>query len=303
VGGLILTSITGILLIGGSAYAFYRWSWNALYGCIPFALAIIVVHGFVAAINGELVASSLSAIVLGGAAGVTLRFKKPLHFFILAASLGATAIFATNYYYLKAVKNVDLFAESQQRFIAYVQNSPAGVDQKKKEEMLRQIEESMTVIRDLVPFSYFLNSLIFSAFAFLVLRMLARKFTNGAITGGKGLEYFRMDDRLIYVLIAGWAAFLMVDKTRFHTLNMAALNTALIFSFLYIVQAMGIIKFFAMKKNIPVWVIPLGALMLISLFAQLLLFFAVMLASLGAIDFWADFRKLETPGGAAGSDE
>jgi hypothetical protein len=140
-------------------------------------------------------------------------------------------------------------------------------------------------------------------FAFLVLRMLARKFTNGAITGGKGLEYFRMDDRLIYVLIAGWAAFLMVDKTRFHTLNMAALNTALIFSFLYIVQAMGIIKFFAMKKNIPVWVIPLGALMLISLFAQLLLFFAVMLASLGAIDFWADFRKLETPGGANGPEE
>jgi uncharacterized protein YybS (DUF2232 family) len=301
VGLFLLTSLAGLSLLCAAAYASYRWSWKALYALLPAIAAGLLFYNRLSATGPEVYAMLASSTIVGAAAGLTFRLRRPIQFFILTAALGATALYSANYYFLKTARGTDLFAQSRDRLVQYIQAAPTGTDQAKRDELLSQIDRTMEFIKDMVPFSYFLNVLTFSMLLFLVMRMALRKMSGGAITSGAGLEFFRLNDYMIFILIGGWLAFLLVEKSKFSALHTAGFNVALIFSFLYVIQALGIIKYYFLRKNLPILLLPLGIVFVLSFFTQFLLFLVIILASVGAIDFWADFRRFEHPG--AGGDE
>jgi len=296
VGSLAITSLAGLVVILSSAYAFFRWNSRGFFFIAPIAVIGIVFYNQLFSINSELLASLLASAVIGGAAGYTLKNKRSLQFFLLIAALGSTGVFTSNFYYLKAAKNVDLFTESRSSFVNYLNRSTEGMGDEKKKELVRQIDQSLEIVRDLVPFSYFLNSLLFAAFTFIVMRMFARRLYDSADIDTKGLEHFRLNDYFIFALIGGWLVFLLVDATASRWIHAAGFNTALIFTFLYLIQAFGIIKFFLLKRKLPMFLLPLIIIMSIVLLNQYVLIAAILLASFGAIDFWADFRKLSSSG-------
>jgi len=62
---------------------------------------------------------------------------------------------------------------------------------------------------------------------------------------------------------------------------------------LYLMQAIGIAKFLLARKGLPRFLLPIGLLAVLFFGVEAALFVSIILASLGALDFWADFRKLE----------
>ena len=107
---------------------------------------------------------------------------------------------------------------------------------------------------------------------------------------------FRLNDYFIFVLIAGLAAFrsqLLIDKSNYSVLYSAGLNIALVAALLYFMQALGVVKFFMIKRGVPGYVLPLAAAgMLIHGHVRSRCSCLIMLAGVGALDVWADFRKL-----------
>ena len=90
----------------------------------------------------------------------------------------------------------------------------------------------------------------------------------------------------------GWLVVLLVDKREYSIIYIFGLNIALIFSVLYLIQSVGVIRFFFRKKGLPQFLIPLSFFIILFLGSNFILFFFIILIGVGAIDFWADFRKL-----------
>ena len=108
----------------------------------------------------------------------------------------------------------------------------------------------------------------------------------------KSLEYYRMNDYLIFLFIGFWALFLILDSDLSPQINILSLNIALMLSILYAIQALGIIKFFLIRKGLPVFLLPVLVVSLIMLGIPAFTFAAILLTGLGTLDLWADFRKL-----------
>lgn len=284
---LLVASLAGLSLVVASTLIFFRFSWLALFFFVPAALAGLLLYR----VNPEYYAAFLGAMVIGGTAGMSFRGKKPFQFYLVTASLAVTLVFTANYYGLKMLGNIDLFAQSRNQFVEFIQRSE--LPDAKKQELAVRLDSSMEVMRDIVPFSYFLNGLFFAAVSFFVLRHITRRFSGEALEGTRGIEFFRLHDYFIFTVIGGWLGFLLIDGAAWRIPYALALNVALIFSMLYVVQAWGIIKFFMMKRGIPLFVLPLALFIVVSVFVEILVFFLIIFASIGAIDFWADFRKLE----------
>jgi hypothetical protein len=128
-----------------------------------------------------------------------------------------------------------------------------------------------------------------ASFSFLLMKKIFMKKQG---EGVRSLELFRLNDYFIFSLIAGWGIFLLLDKNQFPVITVMALNIALAASVLYIIQALGIIKFFIIKKGMPVIMLPLVILTLLILGPSILVFSMILLIGLGTLDLWGDFRKL-----------
>jgi len=285
---LLIASLAGLGLVVASTLLFHRLSWKALFIFVPGAVLGLPLYR----VDPEYYASFLGAIAIGCAAGMTFRENRSFQFYLVAASLAVTLIFSVNFYVLKHAAGIDLFERSRSQFVEYVRSSE--LPEEKKKEISERLDASMGAFRDIVPFSYFLNGLFFSAIAFFVLRHVTARFSGKPAGAGEGIEYFRLHDYFIFTVILGWLGFLLVEGEAWHALEAASLNVALVFSMLYVVQAVGIAKFILMKRGIPLFILPLVLFVLISVFVELLVFFLIIFASIGAIDFWADFRKLES---------
>ena len=70
------------------------------------------------------------------------------------------------------------------------------------------------------------------------------------------------------------------------------MNIALIASVFYFIQAIGVIKFYILKKGWPTYTLPMMFMMILVLGGGGIVFFSVLLAGFGSLDLWADFRKL-----------
>lgn len=97
------------------------------------------------------------------------------------------------------------------------------------------------------------------------------------------LSRWKIPDKTVWLFIASVAIILTTPKA----VRILALNIFIILIFLYLLQGLSIVSFFFKKKNVP---------QLLRIFGYLLIFIQqflpLLVAGLGLVDVWADFRKL-----------
>jgi hypothetical protein len=233
----------------------------------------------------------------------TFKNNKGLRFFIFVSSLSITLICTFNHYYLKNIKNIDILVNSKNVFIQSLNQN--NIPDNERSQMIQKINETINIAEYVVPFFYFLDALIFSLLGFYFFKYVfykqnkisksvsINKNENDKEIIFEGIEIFKVTEYLIYVFIAGWFVVLLVDRSKNNYLYLAGLNIALILSSFYLIQAFGIIKFILHKKGIPFSLVPAIILLFLFFGTEYLIFILIILSSIGAIDFWADFRKLE----------
>ena len=237
----------------------------------------------------------VSLIIISASAVFTFRNNKNLRFFIFVSSLSITLICTFYHYYLKNIESVDALLSHKNTIIDLLSLN-AGADSDKV-----QITQMVNEIIDLlVPFVYFLDAFIYSLIGFYIIRYFINR--NNKTTNNKagkeqilseGIERFKVTDYLIFLFIAAWSVVLLVDRSMNYYLYMAGLNISLMLSSFYLIQAFGIIKFLLKKKSIPFTLLPAVILLLLFFGMEYFIFVLIILSSIGAFDFWADFRKLE----------
>jgi len=214
------------------------------------------------------------------------------------SSLSITFIFTFNHYYLKNFKNIDLLMNSKEGLIDILNGN--NISDSDKKQIIQNVNETIDIVENVVPFAYFLNAFVLSFFGFYFIKYVFYKQNKGennnTSNGGinfEGIERFKVTEYLIFLFIAGWFVVLLVDRSKNYFLYMAGLNIALILSSFYLVQAFGIIKFVLHKKGMPFSLLPAVVLSFLIFGIEYFIFILIILSSVGAIDFWVDFRKLE----------
>ena len=280
----IIISLAGILLLFGSAYLSYKYSWKSIPALIAVVSLIVFFYRDLQGIN-----SIVTPAIIGSAGGITFRSGSSIQSFLLISSILLTVSFTGNYYYQLRVHDFDMVKESRAEMEKMLIQNKAPDDI--RDQFLGDFDAYENIIRDIVPFSSFIYALILSALAFMGMSFIFPrfKFTRPV----KGLEYFRLHDYSILALLGGWGVFLLTNRNDYHAINTIALNIALMSTVLYIIQAMGVIKFYIKKKGLPIYLFPLLFFIVIFLGIETVVFFSVLLAGLGTLDFWADFRKIE----------
>jgi hypothetical protein len=278
----LAAAAVGLSVTAGSAYLYYRMEWRSLFIFIILIYAAVIASG-----SMSYIPMVSTPFILGGLGGLTFKKGKSLEFYLVATTLILTALSAGFFYFYLLVLKVDFF-EMQRSFFVQLMGA-ARVPPDIRKEWLEAFEKS----KYLVPFGTFMNSIIFSSVAYIVIRkILVRVFSAARVPG---LEFFRISDYWIFALIAGLALFLLVDSVAYRVLNIAGLNIMLGTVLLYFIQGLGVIKYLLVRRGVPAYVIPLtfAGLFLIG-FAGLWasMFLSVVIAGVGALDIWADFRNL-----------
>ncbi|OPZ37056.1 MAG: hypothetical protein BWY96_01878 [Spirochaetes bacterium ADurb.BinA120] len=293
-GALFASALAGICLAAASAVAAYRLGARVLYGLGPLIAGMVLAQFLFPPTGPEYVMVLLTPVVIGASAGYTFRAGKPLVFYLTLSALSLTAAFSANYYYLREYRGIDLVEVSRKQVTEMVR--AADLPESERTEVLAKMEGALDMIGDIIPFSYFMHSLLLAVFCLVVLRPFFMRRGTRAGEDRTGLAYFKLKDYYVFALIAGWLAALLVDEAGYRAVYVLGLNCALCFSVLYLVQALGIASFFLKKKGAPGFVLPLAVLLLALIGLEALLFVSIILLSIGALDFWADFRKLDVRG-------
>ncbi len=268
----------GVMLTVGSAFIAHRLTWKAG----PLLAALIVIQALIAG-NAESVPLLAVPVTVGGIGGYAFGKGKSFGFFLLASSLSLTVLIAGYLYYLIRVSGVDLFGMLKGQLAAYLTQAGAP------EDVAGRLVEDFEASRVMLPFSIFFNSVILSGLGYLLVRPVCIHWMGAGPV--RGLEYFRLNDYFVFVLIAGLAVLLLVDRKDYPVLNMAGLNLAMSAALLYFVQALGLLKFLLIRRGLPRFMLPMGVALIITL-GPVGIFMAVILAGVGTLDIWADFRKL-----------
>ena len=240
--------------------------------------------------NSEIFPLVLGFFLIGFIAGHSLRNRKSIQYFLLLSSLTLTVLFSGNYYFLKIHKDIEILGKSKEKITEIINSSNLPVSERR--EFTARLDESIDILRDIIPFAYFINSIIFSLIFFYFVRLILKKFLKTYENEAHGIEFFKLNDYFIFTLILGWLIVLLVDKREYYIIYISGLNIALIISVLYLIQSIGIFKFFLKKKGLPQFLIPLSLLVILFLGLKIVLFLSIILVGIGAIDFWADFRKI-----------
>ncbi|MBP7602738.1 MAG: DUF2232 domain-containing protein [Spirochaetes bacterium] len=293
-GALFASALIGMCLAAASAVAAYRLGVRVLYGLGPLLAGTIAAQIYFPSTGPEYVMVVLTPVVIGASAGYTFRAGRPLIFYLMVSVLSLTAAFSANYYFLREYRGIDLVDVSRKHVADMIQ--AADLPDNEKADVLAKVEGALDVIGDIIPFSYFMHSLLIAALCFVVLRPFFARRGSETDDDRNGLAYFRLKDYYIFALIAGWLVVLLIDDTRYRAAYVLGLNLALCFSVLYLVQALGIASFFLRKKGAPGFVLPLVVLLVLLIGLEAMLFVSIVLLSIGALDFWADFRKLDARG-------
>ncbi len=291
-------------MLVGTAIIFYRMSLGIIH--LSVLLAGLFIVNFIA--GNDSFYWIISFIFIGSAAGYSIGKKKKLVFFIFVSSLSIAFIFTINHYYLIDFKKIDLIQNRKDELTNLLKEN--NLPESEKKQIIQSIDESMDIIVQLIPFAYFLNSLVLSFLSLYFIKFIFNKFhilgedkSNNNINGNTNndindsIEGFRIKEHLIFFFIAGWFIVLLVDRNTNYFLYMTGLNTALIFSCFYLIQSFGILKHLFVKKGIPFLLLPGFIIFFIFLGQEYFLFILVVLSGIGALDFWVDFRKLNPDAG------
>ena len=275
----------GVIALLGSAYAVYRWGWIA----VALFFAIIGIAFLIPKFSIEYL-NFLSPFIIGITGGYTFKKGKTLTFYMVTAAVALAVLLTGQYYYKAVVEKVDLIDEIKK--MGERTFNELGTTDEVRAAAVRDFNGMIEGIgRQILPFLFFLNSLFYSALGFVLMPIFFRRFPESVPV--KGLEYFRMRDYVIFILILGWGSVLLIDRTRFPMVSLIGLNLALTSSVLYFIQALGVIKYMLVRRGLPTYILPLAFLIMTVLGVGAMGFSLVMLIGLGTLDLWADFRKLE----------
>jgi len=294
--------IAGVILTICSAFIFYRWGWISLVLFAPAAVIPVAIGG-----HADGLSLYTLPLITGTAGGYCFKKSSGLDFFITVSAVLFAIVFTADFYILKEVRGYDFVEKGKMEVIQMLEQSRGEMekvfeqyktpeDNRKKlredfEISIRILKDSKWVqlAKDMLPFTAFIYSVMVTGFSFLLMKKIFMKKQGESV---RSLELFRINDYSIFSLIAGWGVFMLLDKNRFQVISVIALNVALAASVLYIIQALGILKFFIIKKGMPVILLPLLILTLLLLGPSILMFALIVLIGIGTLDLWGDFRKL-----------
>lgn len=295
--------IIGVILTITSAFVFYKWGWKSLVLFIPVAVVPFIINGFEGGLSLYIL-----PMITGTAGGYCFRNSYGLDFFITVSAVLFSLFFTADFYALKEFKGYDLVENSKIEVVKMLEQSRGELenifDQYKTPEenrkklredfdtTLKMVQDSKWIqfAKDMIPFTAFIYSLFVTGFSFLLMKKIFMKKQGEKV---KALEYFRLNDYFIFSLIAGWSIFMLIDNAKFPVISATALNLALASSVLYLIQALGIIKFFILKKEWPVVLFPLMIFTVLILGPAVIMFAVIILIGIGTLDLWGDFRKLK----------
>ncbi|MFW5808582.1 MAG: DUF2232 domain-containing protein [Spirochaetota bacterium] len=281
------TMIIGTVLLFATSLAAYYWEYKALVITIP--LLALCVYRLSGDYNTFTVIAS--PVVFGTSAGFAIKRRLSVQFYILVSTICAAALTIALYYYLIHAAGVDVMDTIREQMFLLIDES--GMQQAEKRTIQENVESVMQIIKKIAPFYFFLNSLIWSVFSFLILRLFYMFFIIRGPVIVKGLEYFRLNDYTIFVLIAFLAAYIFVPEEQFAVIHNTALSGLLITALLYMIQALGIIRYFLISRKLPLFILPLGIFITLLFSWPLLPFVSIILAGWGILDLWTDFRHLK----------
>jgi hypothetical protein len=280
---LLLAAAGGLMLMVGSAFMYYRLEWKALL-----IFAVLITAALVAAGRSFDAPLMIAPFLLGGIGGYTFKKGKSFGFFLLTTSFPLALLFTGFFYFLMIYQNVDFIGMLRGEMVKFM--NAAGAPDDIKGQMLSEFDASRGDMIARVPFSSFLNSVALSGLGYAIIKRFF--FRIEMVSAGPGLESFRLNEYFIFVLIAGLAAYLLIDKSDYPVLHSGGLNVALIAALLYFVQALGLIKYLLLKRGLPGYILPLGLSVVLIMGIWIALFLFVFLAGFGALDVWADFRTM-----------
>ena len=298
----ILFFIICVSLVLCSAWLFFRLEWWSLFILVPFAAYPLYAKGFA----GDL-SVFITPVVFGIAGGLCFRKGMGFDFFLTVSSLAFMLFFTADYLFLKNVRGYDMVQQGMQEMTVMLESSKGSVDQlavqyktpKEDTDRLKaEIDAMITTMkdrkwiqmaRDIMPFSAFLLAVAIAGTSFLLMTKVTMKKVSSPV---KPLQYFRLNDYFIFALIAGLAGLLLVKHESHPVLYVISLNTVLVTSVLYAIQAIGIVKHLFIRKSVPVFVLPLVLLTLALLSPVTVMFLMIIFTGIGSLDLWADFRKL-----------
>jgi hypothetical protein len=291
---IFISLAVGLFILVGISILFYRKSLNIFYLLLLF-LGLFIVNFFSGNDSLHLI---ITFIIVGASAGYTFRISKKLVYFIFISSLSLTLIFSFNHYYLKNFKNTDLLMNSKETLLGLLKEN--NISDIEKKQIIQRMDETLDLVKYVVPFAYFLNAFFLSLAGLYFLKYIFRKLNinkieenNSNIALIDGIERFKIKEYLIFVYIAGWFVVLLVDRTKYDYIYITGLNVALVLSCFYLIQAFGIMKYMLAKKNIPFSLLPAAIFAFLFLGMEYFFFILIILSSIGVIDFWVDFRKLQ----------
>ena len=298
----LILLISGVLLAISSVLIFFRLGAVSLIVFVPVAFMPVFFSSYSASLSLFLV-----PLIFGTAGGYCLKNSKGLDIYLSVSAIAFAFLFTGDYYLIKNIHDYDMIKAAGQNIVEQMErtepelekvfqqyNTPEESREKLKEDfkttlMLLQDRKWIQFVRDMLPFITFLYSLLIGALSFFFLKKFFLKKDGDRM---KALEFFKMNDYAIFALIGTWALFLILDRPVYALTSIVSLNIALMLSVLYAVQAIGIAKFFLIRKGLPVFILPLLVISLIMLGASAFMFTAIILTGIGTLDLWADFRKL-----------
>lgn len=278
----IAAALIGILIIVGAACLSWRLEWKSLLIFIALISLAVIYSG-----HAGVIPVVSMPFILGGVGGLSFKKEKSVEFYLITTTAILAVLTAGFFYYYLLIEKINFF-EMQRGVIA------KSLDEAQVPADLRgQWLEAFDSSKYIVPFGVVANSLALAAIAYpFIKNVLIRLF--GAHKPA-GVEYFRINEYFIFAMMSGMAVYLLFDKGDYELVHFAGLNMLLIAALFYFIQGLAVVKFLLLRRGKPTFIIVLifvGLLFFGYIGLWALLFLSVLLTGLGALDLWADFRKL-----------
>jgi len=295
--------IAGVILTISVAFIFYRFGWISAIFFILLSIVPFFFKGY-----EDIFTFYILPLIAGIIGGYCFKKGLGLDFFITVSSLLFAVSVTADYHILKYVKEYDFIDHSAVETVQLLEENKVKMEQVfdqhnvsegDKKIFLGSIDTYINILndrkwvqfaKDMLPFAAFFYSILLTGFSFFLMKkFFMRKFGEKV----KALEFFKVNEFVIFILIAGWGIFIMIDKIQYPVITVIALNVGLAATVLYTIQAIGIMKFFIMKRKMPVIILPL-LIITLSLVPIVFIFVMTMLTGIGILDLWGDFRKLNS---------
>ncbi|HEY1406732.1 MAG TPA: DUF2232 domain-containing protein [Spirochaetota bacterium] len=269
----------GLALLFAGAFACRRWGYYALAGALPLLGAIIAAS----LAYHDLLTFLAAALIIGCVSGCTFKYGRSMQYLIIASSCAIALVGAGHYYYLLFAKKIDIVVEARQQARTMIANaSLSSPDQELKEGL---VDDFFGMVKKAFPFYYVCVGAVWTFFGFIIVRFPFRK----GMMLLRGIDQFRLNDYCIIPLIASIGVY-AVTMTKHSAAHIVALNLLLILSFFYLIQGLGIVKYFLLRKGIPTMLLPATALLVLIVGWEATVVSSICFAGFGALDLWADFR-------------